>query len=115
MPSRHELSDANALKIMLVAIVFILGSMVMLLGLGATFYILKSYVESETLPTALRAMILKRQVPPPPLLEINPAAENESVLAKERQMLNSYQWIDQKKGILRIPIEQAIEILLYEH
>ncbi len=34
--------------------------------------------------------------------------------ATEDQILNSYGWVDQKNGIIRIPIDKAMDILLQE-
>lgn len=47
-----------------------------------------------------------------PLLQVNPGADLEELQQSERQTLNSYGWVDQKKGIVRIPIEEAMKIVV---
>ncbi len=34
------------------------------------------------------------------------------VRAEQRQRIGSYGWVDQKKGVVRIPIERAMELLV---
>ena len=48
-----------------------------------------------------------------PRLQSNPPAELEAYLARENQLLSSYGWVDQKKGIARIPIRRAMDF--YTH
>jgi hypothetical protein len=38
-----------------------------------------------------------------------------SQIAEQRADLHSYGWVDQKQGIVRIPVERAIELLVQEH
>ena len=35
----------------------------------------------------------------------------KAVRAEEDQVLNSYGWVDQQKGVVRIPIDAAIDLL----
>lgn len=52
------------------------------------------------------------QVPPPPRLEAQPAAEMERFRQQEEQILNTYGWVDEASGVTRIPIDRAMELLL---
>lgn len=48
---------------------------------------------------------------PQPTLQPDPPADLNKFVAREDQHLNSYGYIDQKQGILYIPIERAIDIV----
>jgi hypothetical protein len=48
---------------------------------------------------------------PEPRLEKNERIEITDFRLKEEQILNSYGWIDQKAGIVHIPIDHAMELL----
>ena len=37
--------------------------------------------------------------------------ELQQMRAAEDQILNSYGWVDQKKGVVRVPIARAIDLL----
>lgn len=49
--------------------------------------------------------------PPSPRLQIDPAADLAGFRAAEDKKLNSYYWIDKQKGIVHIPIAEAIKEL----
>jgi hypothetical protein len=49
--------------------------------------------------------------PPGPRLETNPEAELQRFRAEEEKRLNTYGWIDKQKGIVHIPIEEAMKNL----
>ena len=48
---------------------------------------------------------------PQPQLQQTPVVDLKTIRAEEDQYLNSYAWVDQKKGVVRIPIDRAIEVL----
>src|ERR1700694_3297110 len=48
---------------------------------------------------------------PQPRLETNERLEINAFRLQEEKTLNSYGWIDQKAGIVRIPIDRAMELL----
>lgn len=49
---------------------------------------------------------------PPPRLQASPARDRALLEARTENILNSYGWIDQEQGIVHIPIDRAIELLL---
>jgi len=48
---------------------------------------------------------------PQPRLEKNERTEINDFRLKEEQTLNSYGWVDQKAGVVRIPIERAMQLI----
>jgi hypothetical protein len=48
---------------------------------------------------------------PEPRLERNERVEINDFRLKEEQTLNSYGWVDEKAGVVRIPIERAMQLL----
>lgn len=48
---------------------------------------------------------------PQPRLETNETMEINAFRLKEVQTLNSYGWVDQQAGVVRIPIDRAMELL----
>ena len=48
---------------------------------------------------------------PQPVLEYNERIQFTPEVTREDQVLGSYDWVDQKNGVVRIPIDQAIDIL----
>jgi len=56
----------------------------------------------------------RESLPPEPRLQVSPAQDLKELRAAEDAMLHSYGWVDQQAGVVRIPIERAME-LLAEH
>ena len=52
-----------------------------------------------------------RPVPPQPRLETTPPVDLKAMRDAEDKILNSYGWVDQSKGVVRIPIGTAIDLL----
>jgi len=48
---------------------------------------------------------------PQPRLEKNERTEINDFRLKEEQTLNSYGWVDQKAGVVHIPIDRAMELI----
>lgn len=48
---------------------------------------------------------------PQPRLEKNERVEIDDFLLKEEQTLDSYGWVDQKAGVVRIPIGRAMQLI----
>ncbi len=51
------------------------------------------------------------QIFPKPVLEHSERQEFENVVKQQDQILASYDWVDQKSGVVRIPIDKAMELL----
>ncbi|HZV04153.1 MAG TPA: hypothetical protein VE999_03595 [Gemmataceae bacterium] len=49
--------------------------------------------------------------PPGPRLQTDTSADLKRFRAEEERRLNSYYWVDKEKGIVHIPIEQAMKNL----
>jgi hypothetical protein len=45
-------------------------------------------------------------------MEDHPAIEIQQLHAQENQALTTYGWVDQKSGVVRIPIDRAMELQL---
>lgn len=48
---------------------------------------------------------------PPPRLQSDDVADMNKFRAEEEQILNSYDWVDQNAGVVRVPIESAVQAL----
>ena len=48
---------------------------------------------------------------PQPRLEKNERTEINDFLLKEEQTLDSYGWVDEKAGVVRIPIDRAMQLI----
>ncbi|HUG81391.1 MAG TPA: hypothetical protein VML01_06995 [Bryobacterales bacterium] len=52
-----------------------------------------------------------REVAPGPRLQTTPSDEVEQQRASDEERLNSYGWVSEAQGVVRIPIERAMDIV----
>ncbi|MCC6264558.1 MAG: hypothetical protein IT169_13350 [Bryobacterales bacterium] len=74
-------------------------------GLLWVFFVLTPRVDTllPSLPEARSEM---------PLLQTEPDADLQRLRSRSESFLNSYGWVDRKNGIIHIPIEDAMRILV---
>lgn len=105
----HELRDLSPKVIALFAL-----SLALLLGVVVlvTYFLNEHYtivqLRTQAPPSPLSAA---RKPTPEPRLAVTPGEDVKTLRAAEDSMLKSYGWIDRQKGIVRIPVDRAIEIL----
>jgi hypothetical protein len=52
-----------------------------------------------------------RPLPPRPRLQTYPFDDIKALRKQENAVLDHYAWVDQNAGVVRIPIERAIDVL----
>jgi hypothetical protein len=72
----------------------------------------KSFEHRHPSPDApSRIEIEPRMIAPAPRLQENPSADLAQFEAAEDAKLHSYGWVDKPAGVIRIPIERAVELI----
>ena len=113
-----EHSDVNY-KLMIGAIILLIIVTVCSMLLSIRIYGTMETRQVEARPTPFPLYQL-RPTPPPPRLQPNPidrtTAEQDmaNLLLQENAILDSYGWVDKEEGIVRIPVERAIDLLAGE-
>jgi len=89
--------------------------MMTLSGIGSWVIFRLLFAEAQRADPKLSPLaVIDRQVPPDPRLVENEPADLDSVRQQERTVLESYDWVDRSGGIVRIPIERAMELVAKE-
>jgi hypothetical protein len=108
----HERRDVNVFQISAFGIGLLLGCIVVVFAMWAMFDFLFSRESAKNADNPAAAMMNERpKLPPEPRLQAEPKVELKDLEADEAAILSSYGWIDPNKGIVRIPIDEAIEIV----
>jgi hypothetical protein len=108
---RHENRDVNVWAIGKFAIAFVILS-IFTIGLMVGLFQYLLHREGGSPPSRIEGPATDaRQLPPEPRLEETPAIDLQEMRAAEDKVLNSYGWVDQPSGVVRIPIDRAIELL----
>jgi hypothetical protein len=92
-----------------------LGTIALVLLGTLIFLVIAPFVLMGAYPRAVsdvsRALTVE---PPQPRLQTDPPEDLAQFLVDEDKRLNTYYWIDKNKGIVHIPIEQAMQELAGE-
>lgn len=104
----HERRDADIRSLTLSLAGLVVLIVLSLLAMGWMFRHLAAREEGAG---AAARVPTEREIPPAPRLQVAPAADLENLRRAEAAVLNSYGWVDRKAGVVRIPIERAMEIL----
>jgi hypothetical protein len=104
----YETSDANVGRVVLITVV--LGVVVTCVLFGVTA--LMGSFERSAAERASGLHPLAVDAPPPgPQLQADPAAELAEHRALELRRTSEYAWVDAERGIVRIPVEHAMELI----
>jgi len=107
----HETTDAQIGPLVLFA-VFLAATVLVcaVLAIGLYKY-LDQREQAEKAGRYPLAAGTVRPLPPPPRLQTYPFDDIRAFRKEEAKILNHYAWVDQNAGVVRIPIERAIDVL----
>jgi hypothetical protein len=105
----HELSDANAPALAYAGLILALILIFIGIGMAGTFYF---FAKSQKLGPAASPFEDVRTLPPLPRLQVDPKMELKKYRDSQREILNSYGWVDRQGGVVRIPIDRAMDLVI---
>ncbi len=109
-PIGHETNDAKVGPIVLTGV----GLAVTVAIVGLIVYGIFDYLGTHPATSARTNPMSaeESQIPPAPRIEEHPAIEIQQLHAQENSILSTYGWTDKKAGVVRIPIDRAMELQL---
>jgi len=106
----YEHKDADVRLIVGSTLGLIVAMVVVCLIVVGIFRMLQEKTATPATVTGLRNPNVS-QVPPEPRLQVHPADELKALRQHEDELLNNYGWVDQKAGVVRIPIDKAMDLM----
>ena len=105
----YETRDADAVSVALAGVlVLLVAFLVALVAAGFFHYFSRRALSQDERRSAVEA---QRQFPEP-RLQVAPEQDLKVFRAREESELNSYGWVNKQTGVVRIPIERAMDLLL---
>ena len=103
--SGYEESDANPRPVARAAMLI-----VAMVAVSAVFtaMLFDYFTEREGLVASVEADFL----PPEPRLQVSAGIELIELRAREAALLSTYGWVDKGAGVVRLPVERAMELAL---
>jgi hypothetical protein len=103
----HEQTDVRARP---VALALVGLAALVLFAAGLATGLVAYYGAREAGRSAPESAIPARRVPPEPRLQEAPALDLAKLRAAEDALLQGYGWVDRERGVVRIPIDEAMRI-----
>ena len=108
----HERRDVNVFQVTAFGIGLLLSCIVVVFAMWAMFdFLLFARGSEERVQPGGADDETAESLPPEPRLQAEPKVELKDLRADEDAILNSYGWVNPDKGTVRIPIDQAIDIV----
>ena len=107
----YERKDVNIVQITGFGIGLLIAFMVSVFAMWALFAYFKVREDKVNPPNPPSMMTEKQTLPPEPRLQPEPVGELKKMRDNEEMLLMSYGWVDQAKGTVHIPIDQAIDMV----
>jgi hypothetical protein len=107
----YEHRDANTGNLAKYGLALVIIIVVVLFSMKAMF---SYFAKSQTLGPPASPFENARVLPPQPRLQAKPGADLRSYCSDQMQKLSTYGWVDQQNGVVRIPIDRAIDATI-EH
>jgi hypothetical protein len=107
----YEVRDVNLPNLVRLSLILVGVVVIVFVLIGLLYNFLTYNLVARSAPPP--PLLGEAQGPPPePLLQRNPALDMQQMATEQEAILNSYGWVDKEAGVVRIPIERAIELTL---
>ena len=105
----HETRDANIRNLL----IFGAGlALLVIAGLVISRAVFRFFVSHQGLGPPASPFENVRTLPPEPRLQVTAPKDLKHYLAAQNEILNGYGWVDRQAGVVRIPIQRAMDLLL---
>ena len=107
----YEQRDANVKALLQFAFWMAVVLAVTMVGMKYTFDYFKKDIPLG--PTA-SPMVKEtdRMLPPSPRLQVQPHVELQDYCAAQQRDVNTYGWVNQQSGVVRLPVDRAMDLAL---
>lgn len=107
-PTDVSLKGVTRIAILSFAVIFAILAMVYGIWRGFEYWA----ADKRELPPLSAYTPGKDRLPPAPLIITDEPGTLRQLRTEEKQILEHYSWVDKNQGIVRVPIERAIDLLV---
>ncbi|MFN2375680.1 MAG: hypothetical protein ABR538_04035 [Candidatus Binatia bacterium] len=109
---RVETTDVSTRPVALSVLALAVFTLLFTFAAHLTFQFLGAHMKASSPPASPLAEQYAAKEPPEPRLQIDPKKDLVVHRAAEDKILRSLAWVDREAGIVQVPIERAMELLL---
>jgi hypothetical protein len=107
----HEADAVGSRLLWVAGAAFVAITLVAIVAVYVIQPLMVASQEAKSPPANPLAASYGRVEPPAPRLQVDPALDIFEHRQAEERVLTSYGWVDEKSGVVRIPIERAMALL----
>jgi hypothetical protein len=105
----HETRDLSVRAIVWFAVGLVITGVVVHFVLGGFWVFLRDHNDRGG---PVSPFAVTQQLPPEPRLQISPPSEMRNFRLWEEQQVHTYGWVNRPGGVVRIPIDRAMDLVL---
>jgi hypothetical protein len=106
----YETRDVNIRAVLWLAIATAIGASLVHVGL---YYLLAGYdAQARRSDERLSPLSEPEAAPPAPRLQSTPLADYQEYQREQERLTTTYGWVDRRQGVVRIPVERAMDLYL---
>jgi hypothetical protein len=105
----YEKKDINVRRVFVFGLLLV--ALIGTVGIGITLLIFKGTADRGS-NASVSPLYQQQELPPAPRLQAEPVKDLNQLRATEDRILNSYGWVDRANGVVRIPIDRAIDLIV---
>jgi len=109
---RFEHSDVDAGALLKYGFYLVVTTVVVILLLWRLYFVFVGREAARQPPPPILKVDPEVMTVPPPNLQTLPTLDLQAFRAREDSVLHSYGWVDKEAGVVRIPIEEAMRLLV---
>jgi hypothetical protein len=107
----HETSDVDVRPLAWLGVGLAALILISIVAVKGIFELLdRQQARNDVVPPPM--MIQRPQQPPEPRLQTTPVPNRKLIVEQENKLLTTYGWVDSKNGVMRIPVDQAMKLLV---
>lgn len=107
----HETTDAELAPVIKFGVFLTIVCLIVAALMAGLHQFLDRREAAVKAPRYPLAVGRERPLPPPPRLQPYPFTDIKALRAEEDGILHRYAWVDRNAGLVRIPVDRAIELL----
>jgi len=108
----YELSDISTKVTVVSAIALVVAGVVVHVLVWLLYVAFGQAASASYSPQYPLAAAGAPPLPPAPMLQVKPREELKQLVSEEEAVLHSTTWVDRNAGIVRIPIERAMQLVV---
>jgi hypothetical protein len=106
--------DVNIRGVLLFGLWLAVAAIVVQVGVWALYRVLARQESGRERPLPPLVVSNLQRTPPEPRLEPQPLAPRAKLTEEENGILTTYGWVDKGRGLVRLPIDRAMELLVQQ-